>query len=129
MTNVPQFGLSKIEQIAVPVRDVTRAEAFYRDQLGMQHLFTMNGLAFFNCQGIRLLLSVPEQGDVDQQSSTLYFKVDDLQAAYDTLVARGVHFEDEPHFIANMGTYDLWMAFFRDSEHNLMAITGDIAHS
>jgi methylmalonyl-CoA/ethylmalonyl-CoA epimerase len=127
MTHTNSLGLSQIGQIAIPVRDVARAETYYRDQLGMQHLFTMNGLAFFDCQGVRLMLSVPEPGRADHSASTLYFKVDDLQTAYTTLSARGVRFEDEPHLIARMDTYDLWMAFY--SEDNLMAIMGEVVRA
>ena len=119
------FGLSQIGQIAIPVRDLERAATFYGSTLGMRHLFTVTNLAFFDCGGIRLMLSVPETAD-DQASSIIYFKVDDIDIAYQTLSARDVPFDDQPHIIANMETYDLWMAFFRDSENNLLSIMSEV---
>lgn len=119
------FGLGPIEQIALPVQDVERAVAFYRDQLGIQYLFSSNGLAFFNCRGVRLLLSRPE-GVAETHSSVIYFKVGDIFKAHQAMVERGVVFEDQPHKIADMGDYELWMAFFRDSENNLLAISGEL---
>jgi methylmalonyl-CoA/ethylmalonyl-CoA epimerase len=118
------FGLSQIEQIALPVQDLERAVDFYKSKLGIQYLFRSNGLAFFDCGGVRLLLSRPE--GADQGASVVYFKVEDIHLAYQTLLGRGVAFVDSPHRIADMGSYELWMAFFRDSENNLLAISGSI---
>jgi len=120
------FGLNQIEQIAIPALDVERATAFYREQLGMKYLFTSNGLAFFDCGGIRIMLGRPESEGGKKASSVLYFKVEDIQATYEALNRRGVAFLDAPHFIASMGETELWMAFFRDSEENILAISGDV---
>lgn len=116
------FGLSQIGQIALNVHDLERAVAFYRDKLGMKHLFTMPKMAFFECGGIRLMLGLPEKPEFDHPSSIIYFKVDDIQTAFRTLSQRGVSFEGEPHLVAKMPTHDLWMAFFRDSENNFFAL-------
>ena len=124
MTEEMGLGLSQIEQIALTVQDVERAVAFYQTQLGMKHLFTSNGLAFFDCAGVRLMLSRPEGVDAAQASSIIYFKVEDIHRAYQMLSERSVKFEDKPHLIANMGSYELWMVFFRDSEGNLLALSG-----
>lgn len=122
------FGLSAIEQIAVNAHDLERAVGFYRDKLGMKHLFTVPpNLAFFDCDGIRLMLSLPAKPEFDHPSSIIYFKVDDIQQATQTLSDRGVHFEEQPIFVADMGTYDLWLASFRDSENNLLALMGHVA--
>ena len=118
-------GLGPIGQIAIAVHDLDAAVEFYRDKLGMLFLFRVPQLAFFDCDGIRLMLSRPETPDLDHPSSTIYFKVDDIHASYQSLRERGVQFDDAPHLIANMETYDLWMAFFRDHEHNLLAIMGE----
>lgn len=122
----PPFGLSRIEQIALPAADLDRAVAFYRDALGMKFLFRSNGLAFFDCAGVRLMLSLPETKEAAAPASVIYFKVDDIKAAHQALLARGVAFTDSPHQIADMGDYELWMAFFRDSEGNQLAISGDV---
>ena len=122
------FGLSAIEQIAVSAHDLDRAVEFYRDKLGMKHLFTVPpNLAFFDCDGIRLLLSLPATPEFDHASSIIYFKVDDILVAYATLSERGVHFVEKPIFVADMGTYDLWISSFRDSENNLLALMSHVA--
>ncbi len=123
------FGLAKIGQIAISVQDLERAVPFYRDKLGMQYLFSASNLAFFDCAGTRLMLSTPEPGQAHSGNSIIYFTVGNIDAAYRELAERGVSFDDQPHIIANMGTYDLWMAFFRDSEHNLLGIMSEVAHS
>jgi methylmalonyl-CoA/ethylmalonyl-CoA epimerase len=123
------FGLTKIGQIAILVQNLERAVPFYRDKLGMQYLFSASNLAFFDCAGTRLMLSTPEPGQAHSGNSIIYFTVGDIDAAYRELAQRGVSFDDQPHIIANMGTYDLWMAFFRDSEHNLLGIMSEVAHS
>lgn len=126
MVEHSEFGLTQIGQISVAAHDLERALAFYRDRLGMRYLFSAPNLAFFDCGGIRLMVSLPEQGTVEHGSSIIYFKVDDIEQAYRTLLEREVQFDDAPHVIANMGTYDLWMAFFRDSENNSLSIMSEV---
>jgi methylmalonyl-CoA/ethylmalonyl-CoA epimerase len=122
-----EFGLSTIEQIAVNAHDIDRAVDFYRDKLGMKHLFSVPpNLAFFDCDGIRLMISLPAKPEFDHPSSIIYFNVADIQIAHETLKARGVEFEEAPGFVADMGTYDLWLAAFRDSENNLLALMGHV---
>jgi predicted enzyme related to lactoylglutathione lyase len=117
------ISLGKIGQIAVMVRDLERATAFYRDTLGLKFLFNAPPqMAFFDCEGIRLMLGVPERADLAHASSILYFKVPDIDAAYEALSRRGVLFEGKPALIAPMQTHDLWLVEFRDSEENVMAL-------
>ena len=123
------FGLAQIGQIAMLVHDLDRAVAFYRDRMGMRFLFSAGTLAFFDCAGTRLMLSTPEPGQAHSGNSIIYFTVDDINAAYRELTSRDVSFDDQPHIIANMGTYDLWMAFFRDSENNLIGIMSEVQHT
>ena len=124
------FGLSAIEQIAVNAHDISRAVDFYRDKLKMKHLFSVPpNLAFFDCDGIRLMLSLPAKPEFDHPSSPIYFKVADIQLAYTTLTERGVEFVEAPSFVADMGTYDLWLAAFRDSENNLLALMSHVPKS
>ena len=114
--------LSTIGQIALVVKDLPRAVAFYRDVLGMTFLFQAPpALAFFDCGGIRLMLAPPE-GEFDRAGSVLYFKVEDIDATYADLRARSVDFLGAPHMIAKMPDYELWMAFFRDGEGNTLAL-------
>jgi len=127
MSDHDNFGLDVIGQIAVPVSDVDRAIAFYRDILGMRFLFKAPpGLGFFDCGGVRLLLDEPVKKQQENYSSIIYYKVSDLQAAYTTLSARGVLFEQPPELVAKMPDHELWMAFFRDPDGNLLALMSEV---
>lgn len=123
------ISLGQIGQIAVTVRDVDRATAFYRDTLGMRHLFSASGLSFFDCGTVRLMLSAPEGPEFDHPASVIYYRVDDIQAAHRELRERGVAFVDEPHIIANMPDHDLWMVFLRDSEGNMLGLMSEVPRS
>ena len=118
-------SLSQIGQIAINVKDLSRAIQFYGEKLGMKHLFTAGTLAFFDCGGIRLMLSPPEKPEFDHPGSIIYFKVPRTADAYEALCARGVQFEGKPHLVARLPNHDLWMAFFRDSENNFLSIMSE----
>jgi methylmalonyl-CoA/ethylmalonyl-CoA epimerase len=122
------IGISRIGQIALNAHDVDRAAEFYQNKLGLKLLFRAGpGLAFFDCGGVRLMLTRPEKPEFDHPSSILYFAVPDIQAAYASMKEKGVQFEDEPHVIARMPDHDLWMVFFRDTEGNLMGLMSEVA--
>jgi len=118
--------IENIGQIAIRARDLPEAVTFYRDVLGLDYLFEAGTLAFFMCGGVRLMLGVPENEQVDHESSTVYFRVPDLQAAYEELSERGVAFVDEPHLIAKLPDHELWMVFFRDPDGNLMGLMSEV---
>lgn len=121
-------GITRLGQIQIRTHDVERAAAFYENVLGLKLLFKAPpGLAFFDCGGVRLMLSRVEQPEHDHASSVLYFAVPDIQAAYGRMKGEGVRLEGEPHLIAKMPTHDLWMTFFRDSEDNLLALMSEVA--
>ena len=129
MSTQEDFGLGAITQIAVNVHDVERAANFYQQKLGMKLLFKAPpNLAFFDCDGIRLMLSPPAKPEFDHPSSIIYFKVADIQQATQILTERGVTFDERPTFVANMGSYDLWLASFRDSENNMLALMSEVPH-
>jgi catechol 2,3-dioxygenase-like lactoylglutathione lyase family enzyme len=123
-TATGEFGLSRIGQIAVSVRDLERATAFYRDKLGMKYLFTANGMAFFDNGGIRLMLTRLEG---NRTNSVIYFKVDDIQVGYRTLSGRGVKFEERPELAAKTERFDLWLACFKDSEDNDLCLMSEVS--
>jgi len=119
---MPTVNLSQIGQIAVNAHDIDRAVEFYRETLGMKHLFTIPKMAFFDCNGINLMLATPEKPEFDHPSSIIYFNVENIQEVFQILSGRGVEFEEGPQLVARMDSYDLWMAFFRDPENNLLAL-------
>lgn len=115
--------LGPIGQIAITVADLPRSVEFYRDALGLPLLFEAPpGLAFFDCGGIRLMLSRPEGEFTPGASSVLYFRVTDIEAVARAMKARKVSFVDEPHFIAKMPDHELWMCFFRDPDGHTLAL-------
>ena len=125
--NPGPFGLSRIGQIAVVVRDLPRAVAFYRDTLGLRLLFEAPpGLAFFDCAGVRLMLTLPDAPDAGRMASIIYYAVDDIAAAARALAERGVAFETEPHVVARLPLADLWMAAFRDPSGNLLELMSEV---
>ncbi len=118
--------ITGIGQIAINVKDPARATAFYRDVLGLRFLFSAGTLSFFDCGGVRLMLTTPEKPEFDHPSSILYFKVPDLRATHEQMKSSGAQFEDEPHLIARMPDHELWMCFFRDSEANLLGLMSEV---
>ena len=119
--------LSQIAQIFVNVKDLDRAIAFYRDMLGMRFLFTAPpGMAFFDCGGIRIMLGKADRPEIDHPASIIYYKVDDIEKVYEVFDARGVEFIVKPHLVAPMPTYDLWLADFKDSEGNILALMSEV---
>jgi methylmalonyl-CoA/ethylmalonyl-CoA epimerase len=122
-TESSEVALNEIGQVALTISDLDKAVAFYRDVLGLKHLFSAPpGLAFFAAGSVRLMLSRPEKEDSERFSSALYFKVADIEKLHEALVSRGVKFEAAPHLVAKMPDYELWMAFFRDPDRNLLAL-------
>lgn len=122
---VSAASLSRIQQISMRAHDIDRAVAFYRDCLGLPFLFAAPPrLAFFNCDGVRLMLSTPEPG-FDHPGSVVYFAVDDIRQAYEQLHARGVAFKAGPHKIATLADREVWLADFEDSEGNTLALMSE----
>jgi catechol 2,3-dioxygenase-like lactoylglutathione lyase family enzyme len=112
----------------MPVTDVERSTAFYRDLLGLPHLYTYGDLAFFDCAGTRLFLTASPEAPRPPSATSLYFEVDEMQAAFESLTGAGVPFEGRPHRIHTHpdGTEE-WMAFFRDPDGNLLALMSRVA--
>ena len=114
---------SRIGQIAVVCKDVARATAFYRDTLGLRFLFAAGPtLSFFDCGGVRLMLSTSENAEHDHLSSMLYYFISDIEGTHRALSAKGVSFMEAPHMIAQMPDHQLWLAAFHDSEGNMLGL-------
>ncbi len=126
-TNPDGVVLNRVGQIAINVHDIDQAMAFYRDVLGLKFLFSAPpGLAFFDCGGVRLMLTIPEAGEHDHLSSVIYYVVPDVGEAHRTLSARGVAFEDAPHIVARMEGIELWMVSLKDPDGNLLALMCEV---
>ena len=123
----PSPALQRIGQIAIPVNDLDRAVGFYRDVLGLRLLFQAPpGLAFFNCGGVRLMLTLPEGNEHDRAASIIYYVVDDLELTWRLLAERGAQAVSEPHLIAKMPDHDLWMGFVADGEGNTVGLMCEV---
>ena len=124
-----ELQLGPIGQIARAVKDIEQAEAWYRDILGLTHMYTYGKLAFFDCGGTRLMVEERTIIDVPNlhNDSVLYFRVADINAAHDELHSRGVSFRGAPHMIFKHpdGTEE-WMAFFEDMDGGLLALMSEV---
>ncbi|MBS4175259.1 VOC family protein [Bacillus sp. FJAT-49736] len=118
--------IQKVGQIGVPVQDINRAQDFYKEKLGLSLLFNTDSLAFFECNGLRLMLTLPEKEEFAYSSSVIYFQVDHIKDTYENLVTKGVTFIDEPHVVAKIGQTETWMAFFKDTEGNTHALMNEV---
>lgn len=113
----------KIGQIALTVRDVAAARHFYTAVLGLQPLFDAGpNLSFLAAGDVRLMLTVPQGAGEVGKNSVLYFRAQDLETLYPQLLERGAQAESAPHLVAKMPDHDLWMAFVRDPDGNLVGL-------
>jgi methylmalonyl-CoA/ethylmalonyl-CoA epimerase len=122
MPDAGRLSLNRIGQIAFAVADVDRAETFYRDVLGLRHLYRFGDLTFFDCAGMRLLLEKASDSNNVNPGSPVYFTCHDIVLAVGELTQRGVRFDGPPHLIARMDDHDLWMAFFGDPDGHTLAL-------
>lgn len=117
------LDIQKLGQVALNVQDVERATAFYRDTLGLRHLFSAPPkMSFFELGEVRLLLGEPEKPEDAHGSALLYYQVADINAAHAKLVAKSVDVVAAPHFVAKMPDHELWIAFYHDGEGNTFGL-------
>ena len=120
-----ELKIDGVAQVALPVEDLGRAHAFYRDVLGLASLFEVPGMAFLMAGGVRLLLGQEPDPDKRRRCSILYFRVPDAAEAEARLRAHGVEIVGPAHLVARMPDHELWIGFFRDSEGNTMALLSE----
>ncbi|MFS0556324.1 VOC family protein [Brevibacillus sp. 179-C9.3 HS] len=118
--------IQKVGQIGIPVKNLEKAIHFYKEQLGLPLLFQTSNMAFFDCNGLRLMLSLPEKEQFAHASSVVYFQVEDIQSAFEALKNKDVTFIDQPHLVAKMGQTETWMTFFKDTEENTHALVSEV---
>jgi methylmalonyl-CoA/ethylmalonyl-CoA epimerase len=117
---------STVGQLLIPVEDLDRAIAFYRDTLGLRFLFSAPPqMSFFQSGNVRLLVGVPEAGQPRQRGSAVYFQVADIHAVYRTLSERGVQFGASPQLVHSTPTSELWLIEFRDPDGNQLALMSE----
>lgn len=122
-TPAADIRLSEIRQIAIVVSDVALALPFYRDVLGLSFLFSpAANLAFLSAGTIRIMLSTPQGSGAAGHNSILYFKVTDIEASHAAILGRGAKNERTPQLAAHMPDHELWIAFVRDPDNNLVGL-------
>ena len=129
MPSTAAVALDRIKQIAIPVNSVDQAKSFYRDILGMRHLFDAPpALSFFDCGGVRLMLAGPEaQGkDGDQQHPVLFYDVSDIKETHQRIKSSGAKSIAEPHIIARMDGREIWIAAVSDGQGNTVSLMSDV---
>lgn len=118
-------ALSRLRQIAVVVHDLDTMTHFYEHQVGLKKTFAVPGMSFFDLDGVRLMLSRPSSEAFDKGNSILYFATGDIDAQTAQLKQNGVDFERDPFMVARMADHEMWLAFFRDPENNVMALSSE----
>ncbi|TRX56549.1 VOC family protein [Thalassomonas sp. M1454] len=120
-------SIQSIGQIAIAVNNIEQAKQFYRDSLGLTLLFEAPpGLAFFDCGGTRLMLTTLQGHEQDHKTSVIYYKVDDIKLFSEQLKQKLIVFEREPALAVKMPDHELWMAFIRDPDNNLIGIMAEL---
>lgn len=119
-------GIQQIGQILVVVKDLIRAVDFYRNILGMKFLFEIQNAAFFDCNGVKLMLAPSDKPELDHPAPIIYYRVQDIQKKYELLLSHGVSFEEKPHIVAKLDEYDLWMCSLRDGEGNILGLMSEV---
>jgi len=128
MPNTTDLNLLGLFQVNVPVRDVERAIVFYRDVLGLPLHARRESLAFFGAGPVRVLVEAiaEEGGRYGHPGSILYFTVDDIGAAHEEMIRRGVTFVEPPTRVSENAAFETWMAFFEDGDWNTHAIVAQV---
>jgi methylmalonyl-CoA/ethylmalonyl-CoA epimerase len=124
-----KVALSRIRQIALPVYDIVEGTRFYRDTLGMRHLFDAPpALSFFDCGGVQLMLAGPDgQGkDGDQQHGVLFYDVSDIKATHAKIKSSGAKSLEEPRVIARMNGREIWVSSVSDGQGNVVGLMSDV---
>lgn len=111
------MGLGPVGQIHISVTDVERSVRFYRDVLGIPHLFTVSGqpMAFFASGDVRLYLGVPESPEYTSRC-VLYFHVEDIDAEVARIAATGTDSPEKPHVAHRTESTELWLSGLRDPD-------------
>jgi methylmalonyl-CoA/ethylmalonyl-CoA epimerase len=121
----PAVHFDKIGQIALTVTEIARSKDFYQNTLGMKFLFDAGTMAFFQCGDIRFMIGASE--DPSPRGGTLlYFKVEDIHKAHEFLKEKGVVFHQRPHLVARMPDHELWLAFLKDPDENILGVMSEI---
>ncbi|HRE79392.1 MAG TPA: VOC family protein [Opitutaceae bacterium] len=123
MDALPILRPGALMQVALATKGVAVLAKFYRDVVGLKHLFDAGPeLSFFDIGGVRLMICAPSAPEFDHAASVLYYRVTDLDGTHSAIKARGAREERPPQLIAKMPDHELWASFFRDPDNNLFGL-------
>lgn len=117
------LNISSIGQIAIAITDLEKATYFYQKILKLELLFDVPpNLAFFNCDGVRLMLTTLQGPEQDHKTSVIYYKITNIEEIFEELKSLQVDIERAPGMAAKMGDHELWIGFIRDPDGNLVGL-------
>lgn len=122
-TSLASVSIQGVAQIALSVRDIAAATAFYRDTLRLPLLFEVPNLSFFDLGGVRLMLS--SSGEPGGRGTLIYLKVSDIAATHAALAQAGVKFEQTPHLVGKTPTAEVWLAILNDPDANPIGLMSE----
>jgi methylmalonyl-CoA/ethylmalonyl-CoA epimerase len=132
MATEGKVALSRIRQVALPVREIETAKQFYRDTLGMRHLFDAPpALSFFDCGGVQLMLAGPEgQGTHGpEQHGVLFYDVSNIKDTHAAIESSGAKTLEQPRVIARMNGREIWISSISDGQGNVVGLMSDVAEA
>lgn len=119
--------INSVGQIAIAISELERSIAFYQDVLGLTLQFKVEpNLAFFDVNGVRLMLTTPQGNSADHKTSVIYYKVSDIHNTFKLMIENGVCIERSPQVAATMQEHQLWIGFIRDPDKNLIGIMAEL---
>ena len=121
------MNIKRVGQIAIAVSDISRSIEFYREKLGLTLLFEAGpNLVFFRCGDTRLMITTLQGEERDHHTSVIYYQVDNIHEAFESIKANDIPIVREPQMTAKMEDHELWIGFIRDPDENLIGIMAEM---
>ena len=111
-----------IAQIVVPTRELDLAKSFYKDVIGLTHLFDAPNVCAFKVDDIRLLLTAQPNYAPPPSGVVFYFSTQDIMARHLAWIERGARDGGAPQCIARLGVVEIWIAFVLDPSGNTLGL-------
>jgi len=120
-------GITGFAQVALNVKDLDSAVAFYRDVLGLAFLFSAPpSLAFLQCGPTRVMLNGDPKAPAPDGGPILYYAVGDIEAAFAAITAKGAPVKEAPKAIARVGGREVWLGFTEDPDGHPVGIMSEV---
>jgi len=120
--NVASLAGRKLVQVALTTRDPERSKTFYRDVLGLQLLFEVPNMVFYQVGDLRLMVGV--EPSMTPGGSVLYIDAPDIDSLGGELEKRGVRFGGGVNVVQRTEQGELKLREFKDPDGNSLALMG-----